>query len=208
MWGQEAYVKASNTDLEDNFGWSVALSGDGETLAVGAFGESSSATGIDGDQADNAASNAGAVYVFARTEEMWGQEAYVKASNTDLEDNFGWSVALSADGNTLAIGAINEGSSAVGIRVDEDDNEGDEDDNETPYAGAAYIFEQENSIWSQTAYLKTPDYGWGNTFGQALGFSGDGSSLAVGINDSSGSTGAGVEPDFPLKGSSGGVCLY
>jgi hypothetical protein len=56
------YVKASNTGAHDQFGRSVALSEDGNTLAVGAERESSSATGI--DQADNSSNGAGAVYVF------------------------------------------------------------------------------------------------------------------------------------------------
>ncbi len=50
VWSQQAYIKASNTDVGDRFGWSVALSGD--TLAVGASGEDSAATGIDGDQSN------------------------------------------------------------------------------------------------------------------------------------------------------------
>ncbi|MEX1363042.1 MAG: FG-GAP repeat protein, partial [Nannocystaceae bacterium] len=45
------YVKASNTGASDLFGWSVALSGDGSTLAVGAYQEDSNATGIGGNQA-------------------------------------------------------------------------------------------------------------------------------------------------------------
>ena len=61
VWSQQAYLKASNTDGGDNFGFSVALSG--ETLAVGASGERSNATGVDGDQTNNDASSSGAVYV-------------------------------------------------------------------------------------------------------------------------------------------------
>ena len=64
-WSQQAYVKASNPGLSNFFGI-VALSGDGATLAVGAPTESSAATGIDGNQADQSALNSGAVYVFAR----------------------------------------------------------------------------------------------------------------------------------------------
>jgi hypothetical protein len=60
--GQEAYVKASNTGADDRFGKSAAISGD--TLVVGARYEDSSATGIDGNQADNGASQSGAAYVF------------------------------------------------------------------------------------------------------------------------------------------------
>jgi hypothetical protein len=55
-------MKASNTESLDLFGSSVAVSGD--TLAVAAFGEASSATGVNGNQADNGARGAGAVYVF------------------------------------------------------------------------------------------------------------------------------------------------
>jgi hypothetical protein len=69
-WAQTAYVKASNTDggffdiLGDGFGAGIALSADGSTLAVGADGEESLATGIGGDQSDNSEFGCGAVYVY------------------------------------------------------------------------------------------------------------------------------------------------
>jgi len=63
-WAQKAYVKSSNNEAFDEFGSSTALSRDGRTLAVGARGEDSAAKGIDGNQADNTAKEAGAVYVF------------------------------------------------------------------------------------------------------------------------------------------------
>ncbi len=62
VWVQQAYLKASNTGAWDFFGWSVAISGD--TVVVGANGEDSNATGVNGNQADNSALNAGAAYVF------------------------------------------------------------------------------------------------------------------------------------------------
>ena len=62
VWSQQAYVKASNSESDDFFGDSVALSGD--TLAVGAFGEDSLATGVGGSQVDNSAPSAGAAYVY------------------------------------------------------------------------------------------------------------------------------------------------
>jgi hypothetical protein len=68
IWSQHAYIKASNTGDSDEFGGGggvggkVALAGD--TLVVGAFQEGSSATGVNGDQADNSRSGAGAVYVY------------------------------------------------------------------------------------------------------------------------------------------------
>ncbi|MEK6749261.1 MAG: hypothetical protein AABY83_08655 [Pseudomonadota bacterium] len=112
------YVKASNTEAYDDFGYSVALSADGNTLAVGAQYEDSAATGVNNatpGQADNSALDSGAVYVYTRTGATWTQQAYVKASNTEANDLFGYSVALSADGNTLAVGAQGEDSAATGV---------------------------------------------------------------------------------------------
>jgi hypothetical protein len=61
VWTQENYVKASNTEASDTFR-NLAL--DGDTLVVSASSEDSNATGVGGNQADNSASNSGAVYVF------------------------------------------------------------------------------------------------------------------------------------------------
>jgi hypothetical protein len=74
-WSQQVYVKASNTGWADRFGTSVALSGNGDTLAVGANSEDSNATGIDGDQADDSATQSGAAYVFVREGANWSQQA-------------------------------------------------------------------------------------------------------------------------------------
>ena len=104
-WAQQASFKASNTGKDDWFGVRVALSGDGQTLAVGAPNEDSAAKGIDGKQDDDSADGAGAVYVFTRDGSTWTHRAYVKASNTDAFDEFGSSVALSRDGKTMAVGA-------------------------------------------------------------------------------------------------------
>ena len=60
-WSQQAYLKASNTGRDDRFGFSVSLSG--SRLAIGADREDSSATGINGDQKDDGATESGAVYV-------------------------------------------------------------------------------------------------------------------------------------------------
>ena len=102
-------------------------------LAVGARREGSAATGINGDQASNAVSDSGAVYVFTRSGSTWSQQAYVKASNTDASDWFGFAVALSADGNTLAVGAYREDSAATGIN-------GDQASNAASNSGAVYVY--------------------------------------------------------------------
>src|SRR5262245_34539420 len=97
---QQEYIKASNTGGSDVFGASVALSEDGNTLAVGAYGEDSNATGIGGNQTNDNAYASGAVYVFVRDKAgTWLQQTYIKASNTGADDDFGISLALSGDGN-------------------------------------------------------------------------------------------------------------
>jgi hypothetical protein len=63
-WTQQSYLKASNTESGDAFGGRVALSGDGGTLVATAPGESSAATGVNGNQADNSANGAGAAYLY------------------------------------------------------------------------------------------------------------------------------------------------
>src|SRR4030095_11150575 len=40
--------------------------------------------------ANNDCRDAGAVYVFTRSDNTWRQQAYMKASNTHLGDWFGW----------------------------------------------------------------------------------------------------------------------
>lgn len=170
-WGREAYVKASNTEEGDYFGSSVALSADGNTLAVGAYGEDSDATGIGGDQLKDNAYGAGAVYVYVR-EGSWKQQAYIKASNTGAGDDFGASVALSANGNTLAVGAVGEDSAATGIN-------GDEGDNSAEYAGAVYMFSRDNNVWAQHVYVKASNNEKEDGFGSAVTLSADGNTLAV-----------------------------
>src|SRR5688572_20518266 len=61
------YFKSSNPNVSDLFGTSISLSADGRTLASGAIAESSSASGVNGDQADNSLFSAGAAYVFTRS---------------------------------------------------------------------------------------------------------------------------------------------
>jgi hypothetical protein len=90
-WTEQALLKSSNAEKDDGFGDSLALSGDGRTLAVGARFEDSGAIGIGGNAGDNSAVQAGAVYVFVKEGFAWRQDAYIKASNTGQGDQFGTS---------------------------------------------------------------------------------------------------------------------
>jgi hypothetical protein len=186
---QVAYLKASNPEAYDHFGeggalpshtgQTVAISGDGNTIAIGAPHEASSATGINGNQADNGAYNGGAVYVYTRNGNTWRQQAYVKASNTGSGDYFGSSVSLSADGNTMAVAANWEASGATGVN-------GNQADNSIPQAGAVYVFTRAGGTWRQQAYLKASNAGEGgengdgDQFGFSIALSADGNTLAVG----------------------------
>jgi Cadherin-like beta sandwich domain/FG-GAP repeat len=167
-WSQEAYIKASNTGATDFFGYYSAVALSGDTLAVGAYAEASSATGINGNQADNSMGNSGAAYVFTRNAGTWSQQAYVKASNTNAGDTFGQSVALSGD--TLAVGAHFEDSNAVGVN-------GDDTNSLAPSSGAAYVFARNAGVWSQQAYLKASNTATGDRFGASVALSDD--ALAV-----------------------------
>jgi hypothetical protein len=182
VWTQQAYVKASNTASGDGFGSSISLSGDGNTLAVGAFGEDSIATGIGGDQLDNMATQSGATYVFVRDGGgAWSQQAYVKASNSDAQDFFGWSVALSGDGNTLIVGAYGEDGAAAGIG-------GDETDDTAPESGAAYVLVRDGGgAWSQQAYVKASNPDSQDFFGWNVATTLDGNVLAVAAYGEAGS---------------------
>lgn len=178
-WIQQAYLKASNTEANDEFGISVSLSGD--ILAVGATGEDSDATGMVGIP-NELASSAGAVYIFTRTGSSWSEQAYLKASNASGGDLFGTSVSLS--GETIAVGAHIEGSAS----------------------GAAYVFTRNETTWSEQAYIKASNTELGDRFGHSVALSGD--TLAVGAyNEDSGTTGVNTTPDESAF-NSGAVYVY
>jgi hypothetical protein len=140
----------------------VAISG--ETVVVGAYGEDSNATSINGNQVDNSANDSGAVYVFVRTGGIWSQQAYLKASNAEADDQFGWSVAISGD--TVVVGAKDEASDSSGVNADGNNNL-------AYWAGAAYVFVRTGGIWSQQAYLKASNPGGFAQFGYSVAISGD-----------------------------------
>jgi hypothetical protein len=183
-WTQQAYVKASNTGEAgtatafgegDQFGFSIAVSADGNTVAVGAMTEDSAARTINGNQADNSAMSAGAVYVFTRAGSTWSQQAYVKPDNLDAGDLFGITVALSADGNTLAAGSFDEDGSTRVVNGPHD--------NKSIGSGAAYVFTRAGATWSQQAYIKPSNGEPQDSFGVYVALSDDGNTLLAGSLD-------------------------
>lgn len=173
VWSQKAYIKAPNTNAEDYFGYSVALSGD--TVAVGALQEDSCATGVNGDSNNSGCPAAGAVYLFRRVSEGWVSDAYLKASNTESLDGFGSAVAMSGD--TLAVAAMSEGSCTRQVNGDQHNNECR---GAVSFGGAVYVFTRQASGWVQQAYIKPSNMDPGDLFGAGLALSGD--MLAVGAS--------------------------
>jgi len=192
VWQQEVYLKASSTGPSSFFGRSVALSGD--TLAIGSHGESDAI----GEPSGDPARATGAVYVFRRAGTAWQQEAYLEASNADIADLFGWSVALSGD--TLAVTAPGEDSAATGL-------DGEQSDSAAEDSGAVYIFHRTGTTWQQRAYVKPSITSAGDSFGWSVALSDD--TLAVGarFEDSAG-TGVGAQHVGGTAPDSGAVYLF
>jgi len=197
-WSQQAYIKASNTETEDLFGLSAKISGDGNTVAIGANGEDGSGTGVN-PASNEGATNSGAVYVFTRSGSTWSQEAYIKASNTGNDDAFGAMISLSDDGTTLAVKAGGEDGNGVGVNPAAN--------NSLSNSGAVYVFFRSGSIWSQQAYLKSP-YPQSSANLGTTSISADGNTLAVSSVKENG-IGLGVNPVYsPGAANSGAVYIY
>ena len=205
-WTQQAYLKASNTGKAaegevpgdgDQFGYAIALSGDGNTLAVGAITEDSAAQQIDGDQRDDSQQSSGAVYVFARSASTWTQEAYVKGSHLEAGDMFGFAVALSLDGSTLVASAFDERGSGRTINGPHD--------NGANGSGALYVFTRRMGQWTQQAYIKGSRTEATDQLGYAVAISDDGNTIAAGAGDEDcltpGINPPGCDNDSPPRGS-------
>ncbi len=144
-------------DESGSFGLSVGISGD--TIVVGAIDSPAPGSYI------------GRACVFVRTGTNWSLQANLQASNPESLDAFGSSVAIS--GETLVVGAPNEGSSETGT-------EGTGANNNSPQSGAAYVFIRAGGFWSQQAYVKASNTGQYDRFGTSVAL--EGNTLVVGAN--------------------------
>ena len=126
----------------------------------------------------------------------------MKASNTALDDRFGTSVSLSADGVRLAVGAPYEDSSATGINREQSDNRAAE-------SGALYVFARVGTSWAQEMYVKASNTGEQDYFGSSVSFSADGARLAAGAGtEDSSATGVGGDQSDSGATDSGAVYLF
>ena len=129
QWAQTAVVRAAKPAPSDYFGVSVSLTD--TALLVGANGEGSGGRGVGVDPQSGSAAYSGAAYLFARVGKDWTPSAFFKASNSESNDGFGYSVALSGD--TAFASAVYERSNATGV-------DGDQTNNSVMNAGAVYAF--------------------------------------------------------------------
>jgi hypothetical protein len=134
-WIQKDELAASNETAYDYFGTAVAISG--STAIIGAPGKN-----VDG------VTDAGAVYVFSRTDHGWMQSAELSAAVGSREAKFGDAVALS--GRTAVVGATG----------------GDSD------IGEVYIFSRTSSGWSETAEFESTNGLPDDQFGTSVAVSG------------------------------------
>jgi len=138
-WSQQAQLTAADGAAGDQFGYSVAVSGD---------------TALVGTALDDVASNElqGSAYVFVRSGSTWSQQAKLTAADGAANDRFGGSVALS--GETALVGAEYHAVAST-----------------TP--GSAYVFVRSGTTWSQQAQLTAADGAYGDSFGRSVALCGD-----------------------------------
>jgi hypothetical protein len=236
-WTQQAYIKPSNTQEDDLFGGALALSAAGNMLAVGAIGEASASTIINGDAANNGAPGAGAVYIFNNNGLAWVQSAYIKAPNAETIDHFGSAVSLSADGNTLAVGAPEEDGTATGAQpfpIPAPPGVPPPDPNVPPPAGApnplpttfqglcaaavlrpsvgcesgaVYIFVRNAGVWSAHTYIKGSNNEYEDRFGTSVALTAAGDAVAIG-SPSEDSSAKGIEGNETLEDATGSGAAY
>ncbi|MCU1427024.1 MAG: bacterial Ig-like domain [Actinomycetia bacterium] len=149
-WSQVAQLVPADASAYAGFGWSVAMSGDGHDVVIGA------------PYTDRGANvDIGAAYFFHEVAGKWSQVAAIRGADSAAYDGFGWSVALSRDGSTAMVGAT--GHTSGGVKKQ----------------GAAYVFRKRGTAWAEVRQL-APKVGHPNAeFGGWVALSADGSTAAV-----------------------------
>lgn len=156
-WVRQAKLEPTNPRGYDDFGTDLALSADGNRLAVGSQYE-----GYDAPSQD---AGPGTVFVFERVNDVWAQQAVLRATTPQDGASFGRTVELSGDGNVLAIGAPFETADVAGTAMAQ--------------AGAVYVFAYSNGLWETVSEVRAPNPQSYDRFGFGLRLSQQGATLAV-----------------------------
>jgi hypothetical protein len=196
-WSQQAFIKGSKSEPSDGFGFSLSMSEDGNTVAVGAGDEACLTPGMDppgcaDDAPPGRGANiwVGAAYVFVRSGATWSEQSFVKAPNARPYNSFGVRLALSGDGNSLAVTSYLDDNAGRGVRppqlqqflIQEIFNGWREHKNEAEESGSAYLFTRTAGKWTPGAYIKGDNTDAGDEFGSAVAISGDGHTMVVGAH--------------------------
>jgi hypothetical protein len=150
-WVQQQKLTASDGSAYDQFGSSVAISGD--YAIIGALYD---AQGV--NPGDSSVFSAGSAYIFKRTGSTWTQQQKIVASDRGSDDRFGWTVGISGD--YIVVG---------NFRDDEDVNGGSYLLN----AGSAYVFVRSGNTWSQQQKIVAADRGDSDNFAYRVAIDGD-----------------------------------
>jgi hypothetical protein len=171
-WSEQQKIYPSGAPWREYFGWSVSISDDGNTAIIGAFRENTGGT------------QAGAAYIFTRTNSEWTQRFKLKASDAERDDLFGAAVAISGDGNTVIVGAAGEDSNI-----------------DTYRSGAVYIFRWSGTDWTEQQKIQASDKDVRDVFGAAVAISEDGNTAIVGAwSEDTGGDDAGAAYIFTRSG--------
>ncbi|MBU2885649.1 FG-GAP repeat protein [Gilvimarinus agarilyticus] len=181
-WVHTQYIKSINNDIDDEFGLSLALSGNGKVLAIAAPYEDSNYQNLTTrstieslvfDPTLETEQDSGAVYLLQNTNEQWEYQAFIKAARPDENDLFGWHMSLNNSGNLLAIGSPRDDSEAVGISDGWDNSS-------APAAGAVGVYRNDEAgEWAMINYIKASNTDANDTFGRSVALSSDGHLMAV-----------------------------
>jgi hypothetical protein len=153
VFTQQSKVTGAIGAPQDDIGYTVALSADGNYALVGMPGYDT-----------QAASALGRAVVYVRSGATWTQQAVLTANDGQSTDSFGFSVDLSADGSVAVVGAF-------GWEANSGDVDGE---------GAAYIFRRNGASWSQEQRIIANDGTKFDKFGSAVAISGEGNHVLVG----------------------------
>ncbi len=150
QWVQLGNV-ITGLDYDEHLGWSVSLSADGTRVAVGAPHAS--------DDGDNHLYYMGSARIYELQGASWVQLGNAIYEN-ELAEGLGWSVALNAEGNRVAVGAIVLADVTTVPKV--------------------RIYELQGASWVQMGSALEPG-NVPNGFGHAVALSANGSRVAVGV---------------------------
>ena len=156
-WTRTGHLIADDGDAFDFFGRTVALSADGSTAVVGAWGDELDASSV--------YENYGALYVFAESGGEWSQRTKLTATPGRESQGFGERVAISADGSTILAGD----TSASGGNGD--------------YAGVGFVFTDADGRWEQRATLAADDGNGHEYLGDGIALDGAGETALLGATD-------------------------